>query len=93
MITSKNSIKGKLLNHAARISLCAQSEEVPYKYVSVEGPYTITSSSYGHLLHMATRYLGEKQGYAYAQAAVVDDSSIVVTIDPVTWYTVDYAKR
>ncbi|MBD3648058.1 MAG: pyridoxamine 5'-phosphate oxidase family protein [Pseudomonadales bacterium] len=92
-ITSKSSIKGKLLNRADRISLCAQTEEPPYKYVSVEGPFTVSGSSHDELLHMATRYLGGDQGRAYAQASVTDETSIIVRIEPVTWYTVDYSKR
>lgn len=93
IITSKSSIKGKLLNRAERISLCAQTEDAPYKYVSVEGPFSVSASSHDKLLHMAIRYLGEEQGRAYAQASVTDESSIIVQIEPVTWYTVDYAKR
>ena len=37
-ITGPNSLKGKLLKVGVRLSLMAQSEEPPYKYVSIEGP-------------------------------------------------------
>ncbi len=43
VITSAESVKGKLLQAAGRFSLCAQTEEPPfYKYVSVEGPIVET---------------------------------------------------
>ena len=41
-ITDSGSHKARLLAEAKRFSLCAQSETVPYKYVSVEGPITST---------------------------------------------------
>ncbi len=37
-ITDSNSRKGKLLIVGVRLSLMYQSEEPPYKYVSIEGP-------------------------------------------------------
>ena len=41
VLTSASSLKGRLAAAAGRASLCVQQEEVPYKYVSVEGPITI----------------------------------------------------
>jgi len=94
MITGKDSVKGKLLNDATRISLCVQTEAAPYQYVSVEGPFSVRSMEEGQLLHMATRYLGEQGGRAYADASADGDgSSIVVSFKPETWLTVDYNKR
>ncbi|MFI5217680.1 MAG: pyridoxamine 5'-phosphate oxidase family protein, partial [Candidatus Limnocylindria bacterium] len=40
IVTERDSRKGRLLQRAGRFSLCAQSEQPPYKYVSVEGPVT-----------------------------------------------------
>lgn len=95
MITNQSSIKGKLLAKADRISLCVQSEVAPYQYVSIEGPYSITQPKDGQLLSMAVRYLGEEQGKMYAggsSSAEGPDNSIIVTITPETWYSVDYSK-
>jgi hypothetical protein len=93
LITDKTSLKGRLLETADAISLCVQSEQAPYRYVSVEGPFTVSPTPTDALLHMAVRYLGEDAGRAYAQASTSGESSIVVRIRPRTWYTVDYAKR
>lgn len=90
MITSASSSKGRLLKKTARISLCVQTEQAPYQYVSVEGPFTTQPLRAGQLLHMATRYLGTQGGKAYAEASPGMADSIVVRIRPATWYTVDY---
>jgi nitroimidazol reductase NimA-like FMN-containing flavoprotein (pyridoxamine 5'-phosphate oxidase superfamily) len=93
MMTNQSSIKGKLLDNASRISLCVQTEAAPYQYVSVEGPFSMAPTEDGQLLHMATRYLGEAGGKAYAEGS--NDSggdSIVISIKTETWFTVDYNK-
>ena len=92
MITNKSSIKGRLLESAERISLCAQTETAPYSYVSVEGTFHITGTSSDELLSMAIRYLGEEQGKAYAASSDNGDDSIMVRINPESWLTVDYSK-
>ena len=93
VITDSDSIKGKLLTKASRISLCAQTETAPYQYVSVEGPFTTRPSTQEELLAMAVRYLGEEQGQAYAEnSAGGGEGSIVVAIAPETWFSVDYNK-
>ena len=95
MITGTESRKGRLLKLGERVSLAAQSEAPPYKYVSVEGPITeIKNSSQEELLSMAIRYLGEKQGQAYAKAnaSVSEGHSILVSVTPERWLAVDYSK-
>lgn len=92
MITSNSSIKGRLLKNPSRISLCVQSEQAPYQYVTVEGPFTTQQLQPGQLLHMAIRYLGPKRGKAYADASTDTGDSVVISITPETWYTVDYSR-
>ncbi len=93
MITNSSSRKGKLLQGADRISLVAQTESPPYQYVSVEGPFSITETKPEQLIHMAVRYLGERDGKAYASASSDDPDSIVVSLTPERWLSVDYSKR
>lgn len=92
IITNSTSRKGELLAGVDRISLCAQTESLPYKYVSVEGPFTMTDTKPDELLAMAVRYLGEKQGRAYAEHSPDSGDSIVVHLTPERWLSVDYAK-
>lgn len=92
MITNESSIKGRLLKNVTRITLCAQTEAAPYRYVSVEGEFSITALEEGQTLAMAQRYLGEEMGKAYASASSGGESSIVVRLETQNWLTVDYGK-
>ena len=91
MITGLNSLKGKALGRTDRISFCVQTEDLPYRYVSVEGPFTTRALAEGENLHMAVRYLGDEQGQAYA-AGMNDEDNMVVSLSPETWLSVDYSK-
>ena len=91
-ITGPNSLKGKLLEIGVRLSLVAQSEEPPYKYVSVEGPVvSIRESTEDDLLAMAVRYLGETGGKQYTENSNVS-GGVLVRIKPERWLAVDYGK-
>ena len=91
-ITGPNSLKGKLLEIGVRLSLVAQSEEPPYKYVSVEGPVvSIDESTENDLLAMAVRYLGETGGKRYTENSN-GSGSVLVRVKPERWLAVDYGK-
>ena len=92
MITELNSLKGRYLQKCDRISLCVQNESLPYKYVTVEGPFEYRKSDKDQLLAMATRYLGEEQGALYASSPP-SEHSIVVTIQPDQWLSTDYSRQ
>ena len=94
VLTSASSLKGRLAAAAGRASLCAQQEELPYKYVSVEGTLTIDelgADSHDVVEPMAIRYLGEEIGRAYAANSDVADE-IRIRITPDRWFSVDYSK-
>lgn len=93
MVTGRDSVKGRLLQAADRISLCAQTEQAPYEYVSIEGPFIITEIEAGQLETMAIRYYGDEAGRAYAANAGSSSGSVVVSITPESWFSVDYNKR
>ena len=91
VLIGPTSRKGKLAKVGMRVSLVAQSEALPYKYVSVEGPIAAIEPSAAHELQaMAIRYLGDEQGKAYAAASSSDN--VTVRIDIERWLTVDYGK-
>ena len=91
-LTGPHSRKGKLLDLDIRVSLVAQTEDPPYKYVSVEGPIVASEpSSEKELLPMAIRYLGTDSGRQYAESNA-GGGGVVVRIIPERWLTVDYAK-
>ena len=66
-LADPNSQKGKLLSVGSKLSFVVQSEDPPYKYVSIEGsvasvaPYDIESD----LRPIARFYLGEEGGDEY----------------------------
>ncbi|MCZ6642193.1 MAG: pyridoxamine 5'-phosphate oxidase family protein [Gammaproteobacteria bacterium] len=90
-ITGRQSAKGKLLDEGVRVTLCAQSEDPPYQYVSVEGAIVSISPEDGEILPMAKRYLGEERGSAYAEQSN-EANSVVVRVLPDNWLAVDYGK-
>ena len=95
IITGGASLKGRFIDRAGRFSLCAQTEEPPYRYVSVSGPVVSTEATRReeHLRPMARRYLGEAMGDAYVgEAPEVDEESLVIRMRPERWWSVDYGK-
>jgi len=98
IVTERESRKGRLLQHAARFSLCAQSEQPPYKYVSVEGPVTaiVPSDLERDERPLARRYLGRELGDRYLEAtggAEARAANIRVALRPERWLSTDYAKQ
>ena len=94
VLTSASSSKGRLAAAAGRASLCAQQEELPYKYVTVEGPIEIDAlgaDAHDAVVPMAIRYLGDDMGRAYAAGSDTADE-IRIRIRPERWFSVDYAK-
>ncbi|MDA0338926.1 MAG: pyridoxamine 5'-phosphate oxidase family protein, partial [Proteobacteria bacterium] len=92
LATGRNSRKGKLLLDGLRVSLTVQTEDAPYKYVSVEGPISSLSVATGkHEWPLAHRYLGQKMGDGY-MAANGGGDNILVSIKPERWLTSDYSK-
>lgn len=93
--TAKASRKGKLLERARRISLCAQTEVDPYKYVSVEGPVVAVEPAEieRHERPMAHRYYGKTKGDKYIETIDRSVEAVLVRMKPERWYTVDYSKE
>jgi len=98
IVTERDSRKGRLLAQAMRFSLCAQSEQPPYKYVSVEGTITsiVPSDVERDRRPLAHRYLGRDLGDRYIAATDGEASRaglIRVALRPERWLTTDYAKQ
>ncbi len=93
----EDSRKGGLLEIGSRVSLCAQREARPYKYVSVEGP-VIEIDHYdldADLGAMAARYLGDSGRADYIERSrekFAQGNGIKVTIKPEAWLSADYSK-
>ena len=95
-VTGAQSRKARLLRAAGRVGFCVQSETPPYQYVSIEGPVTFGVPDHaGDVREMAIRYLGESMGEMYLAMMAADPDpggSVLVTVSPEHWCSVDYHK-
>jgi len=94
VITGRSSRKGEAIAAAGRMSLCAQDENPPYRYVSVEGPVEIEELDLDERLAMARRYLGTDGGDRYV-ASNPDPAgeNVMIRMTPAHWLSVDYGKQ
>jgi hypothetical protein len=94
VITSRASRKGAAIEAAGRFGIVAQTESIPYRYVSVEGPLVdVRPCELEHdLLPMAIRYFGRELGERYAAgwAAAGGDDHVFV-MRPERWRSADLA--
>jgi PPOX class probable F420-dependent enzyme len=94
VITGRGSRKGQAVRAAGRMSLCAQDERPPYKYVSVEGPVVIEELDPAERLALARRYLGPEGGDQYVASNLDPEGEMVILrMQPEHWVSLDYGKR
>lgn len=94
IITSADSLKGRLLKAAQRFSLCAQTEEPPfYRYVSVEGPIVEVAPAdpEADRRPLAHRYFGPELGDSYV-ANSGGEGNLKFSMRPTRWWSVDFTK-
>ena len=89
--TDASSTKCVLMTSAGRATLCVQREQLPYAYVSVDGPVSIEPSTEEFRLEMALRYLDESYARGYVETTA-GDGHVMVRLSPQRWRTTDYAK-
>jgi PPOX class probable F420-dependent enzyme len=82
--------KARLLAAAGRASLCAQREELPYAFVTIEGPVAITPGDEAERARLAERYLGELAD-RYLEATKGEET-VIVRLTPERWRTQDYSQ-
>jgi hypothetical protein len=86
--------KSRLIQKAGVLSLCVQREEVPYKYVTVEGTVVQADRppSAEQMLPIARRYLPEEAAQAFVTAELAHPRSelVVFTVRPDRWLTADF---
>jgi PPOX class probable F420-dependent enzyme len=92
-VTGRESRKGRALQAAGRASLLVQSEVLPYRYVSVEGPAVLAEFDLDERLALARRYLGPQGGDQYvAENPDPDGELTLFRIQPQRWLSADYGK-
>jgi len=93
-ITGEHSSKARLLQAAGRASLCVQTEDPPYRYVTVEGSLVAVEQPVDPTIRrtVARRYLGVEGGDAWA-AAMDGSGSVFVRLRPERWLSADFSKE
>lgn len=90
--TEHGTVKEKLIREAGQFSLVAQQEELPYKYVGVEGPATfVECPSLADVRPMVERYLPADAVDPYLEQ-MFDDRALIIRMQPQHWLSGDYAK-
>jgi PPOX class probable F420-dependent enzyme len=95
LVTDGNSRKAQLIRKAGRVTVCAQTQEMPYRYASVEGPVTAIEDTVTveQRWELARRYLGHEGADGYIAATRdVTDRMCAIHIRPEHWLTRDYTK-
>jgi nitroimidazol reductase NimA-like FMN-containing flavoprotein (pyridoxamine 5'-phosphate oxidase superfamily) len=93
-ITGESGRKARPLRETGRCTFCVQTEEPPYRYVTVEGPVVaIEPVDEEERRLIARRYLGVEGGDAYIAATPSEGpGSITVRMRPQHWLSADYSK-
>ena len=91
--TETGSVKEKLIRAAGRLSITAQDETPPYRYVTAEGSVTaIDPADDATVRAIAVRYLGAEGGNAFTDANFTA-TSVIIRMRPERWLSTDYSKE
>ncbi len=90
--TGRDSRKARAVAATGRLSLCAQDERPPYKYVTVEGPAVIEEITEDERRELARRYLGTENGDAFIADSPGSDE-VAIRITPERWLSADFGKE
>lgn len=95
IVTRPEARKARLLEVGARVSFCVQSEELPPKYVSIQGRVASTAAAAidRDLKPVVRKYLGAEVGDAYIDNTRPNGTDeIVVRIRPDRWFSRDFGR-
>jgi hypothetical protein len=95
VVTRPEARKARLLTVGARVAFCVQSEEMPPKYVTIQGCVVSAAPAdvARDLKPIVRKYLGAEVGDAYVDNTRPDGTNeIVVHIRPERWYSRDFAR-
>lgn len=89
----RDSAKARALRAAGVASLCTQSEQLPYAFVTVDGPVVVDDAAADEELRtrIAIRYLGDELGAAYI-ASTKGGDSVVARLSPARWRSNDFGR-
>lgn len=96
-VTGSASRKGKLLTLGTQVSLCVQTEQMPYKYVSVAGVVSaiVPAEVERDIRPLARRYYGTEGGDQYIARVYGSGSAegdLLIRVRPQHWFAADYSR-
>ncbi len=95
LVTRPEARKAPLLSAGARVAFCVQSEEMPPKYVSIQGTVVsaLPADVERDLKPIVRKYLGAEVGDAYVDGTRPNGTNeIVVRIRPRRWFSRDFGR-
>jgi nitroimidazol reductase NimA-like FMN-containing flavoprotein (pyridoxamine 5'-phosphate oxidase superfamily) len=95
LVTRPEARKARLLAVGTRVAFCVQSEEMPPRYVSIQGRVASVAPAdvAGDVKPVVRKYLGADVGDAYVDATRPDGTNeLLVRIRPERWYARDFGK-
>jgi len=95
VVTRPEARKARLLVTGARVAFCVQSEDVPPKYVTIQGRVTAADPAdvARDVKPLVRKYLGAEVGDGYVDATRPNGTNeIVVRIAPERWYSRDFGR-
>lgn len=93
VITGRSTHKARAIRATGRMTLCAQDEHPPYKFVSVEGPVAAEEVAKAERLALARRYLGTEGGDQYVESNPDPGGEMMVfRMTPERWTALDFGK-
>ena len=95
VVTRPQARKAPLLRVGARVAFLVQSEELPPKYVTIQGRVVAAAPAdvARDVKPVVRKYLGAEVGDAYVDNTRPDGTDeIVVRIRPDRWYSRDFAR-
>lgn len=95
LVTRPEARKARLLRRGARVSFVVQSEEMPPKYVSIQGTVAAAEPAdiAGDVKPVVRKYLGAEVGDAYIDNTRPNGTDeIVVRIRPERWFSRDFGR-
>jgi PPOX class probable F420-dependent enzyme len=87
-----DSVKAPQLRAAGRASFCAQREDLPYAFVTVDGPAAIEPADEQLRESLARRYLGPGELADSYLSSTVGEATVVLRLTPERWRTQDYSQ-
>jgi uncharacterized protein len=93
-LTEPKSRKLRLLHEGSSLSLCVQREELPYKYVTVEGTVIDQNETptAEQKFAIVRRYLPEQDAWAYLDAEMATANVVLFTIRPDRWTGFEFSE-